>query len=252
MRIGGKIVRLEQIDSTNTYLKLNRHRYKSGTVAITNTQTNGHGRHDKTWLSVPGKSLTFSLLLSTHSKSISIPFFHLFPVVAIVQSLLKFKIDAKIKWPNDIEVRGKKIGGILIEIFSHPPKTDVIIGIGLNVLEDASDFTAELKNQAGSIYSLENRTIKKEELFQSLLLELNLIYEQYRDRSQWRALQKLWRDQCAHLNEKITIFQQDKKIKGIFVGLDDNGFAIVETASEQLIIQDYDYVSLRAEHDTDN
>jgi BirA family biotin operon repressor/biotin-[acetyl-CoA-carboxylase] ligase len=250
-KIGDNIVRLESVESTSLYVRENRHLLADGTAVIANDQTGGRGRHDKTWISLPGKSLTFSFLLCQSAKDLPTPFLHLFPAVAVVQSLRKLNIHAHIKWPNDIYLNGKKIGGLLVQTFSQSDKIDVIIGIGLNVCEDAFDFS-ELREHAGSIWSLAGLKIEIEALFQAILQELNLIYEKYHHPSQWEKLQTLWCDLCAHLNEKITIFQDDKTVQGTFVGLDENGFARVQTGSEQIVIQDYEYVSLRAEHDTRN
>lgn len=250
-KIGDNIVRLESVESTSLYVRENRHLLADGTAVIAKDQTGGRGRHDKKWLSLPGKSLTFSFLLHQSADELSIPFLHLFPAVAVVHSLQKLHIDARIKWPNDIYLNGKKIGGLLVQTFSRPDKIDVIIGIGLNIFHDGFDFS-ELREHAGSIWSLAGVKIEIEVLFQSVLHDLNSIYKKYHHTSQWDALRTLWCDQCAHLNEKITIFQKDKIVHGTFVGLDENGFARVQTGSEQIVIQDYEYVSLRTEHDTRN
>lgn len=252
MPIGEHIIRLDHVQSTNQYLKENRSNLPSGAVVLTREQTDGRGRGDKKWLSSPDKSLTFSFLLSESKKNNLIPIFHLFPAVAVIQCLKTFHVDAKIKWPNDIFVDGKKIGGLLVEIISHADGIDVIIGIGLNVLQDEKDFPKELHQNAGSIKSITGVTIEIEDLFQSLLDQINAIYERYSQQSTFIELQTLWCKECAHLNQNITIFQSDKKINGKFVGLDENGFAVILSGDQSIVVRDYEYVSLRQEHDTHN
>ncbi len=252
MMIGNNIIRLVSVDSTNRFLKDTRRQYANGTVIFTNEQTGGRGRQQKKWLSLPGKSLTFSFLLSQSHDKMFFPFFHLFPAVAVVQCLQKCQVDAQIKWPNDIYVAGKKIGGLLVESISQAHRTDVLVGIGLNVLHETDDFPAELREHAGSIKSVARKIIDMEYLFQQLLLELNVVFTRFNKPEALSELRTVWSAACAHLNQNITIFQKSGRTTGRFIGLDENGFAVIETDGKKMTIQDYEFVSMRDEHDTRN
>lgn len=129
------IIELEQIDSTNTYLRKIASETQSFTLVFAKEQTAGRGQRGNSWEAEPNKNLTLSLLW----KPIDFPARNQFAVseavsLAIVDTLNHFNIAAKIKWPNDIYVDDNKICGILIEhSVAGKNIVDTIIGIGLNV-----------------------------------------------------------------------------------------------------------------------
>lgn len=118
---------VDEIDSTNTYLKTNHNLFEEYTVLIAKKQTHGRGRYNRVWQS--NNDLCFSILFK-HSKKNAI----LAPL-AVVEALKDFSIDTQIKWPNDILLNGKKLCGILIEELYEEFFLASVVGIGIN-LED--------------------------------------------------------------------------------------------------------------------
>ncbi|MGB4775592.1 MAG: biotin--[acetyl-CoA-carboxylase] ligase [Daejeonella sp.] len=148
--VGNNIVTLNEVDSTNSYLKdvLSKSApLLEGTVIMAEKQYAGRGQMDSTWLSEAGKNLTFSVLLNPSFLSIDRQF-DLSKVVSLALNdmlSLYFGDSAKIKWPNDSYINNQKIGGILIEnIIQGNRIKHAIIGIGLNV--NQTDFEPALKN----------------------------------------------------------------------------------------------------------
>lgn len=118
----GKITRLDEVESTNTWLKEHAQELGHGDVAVTDNQTAGRGQRGNFWEAEPGKNLTFSLLLHPEgvapSHQFAISEAVALGVVEVVRSRLAGYVEpeqVKVKWPNDIYVGDDKIAGILIE-----------------------------------------------------------------------------------------------------------------------------------------
>jgi BirA family biotin operon repressor/biotin-[acetyl-CoA-carboxylase] ligase len=159
------IIKLNAIDSTNSYLKDNaiKMNLESYTVVVANTQTNGRGQLGTVWESEKGKNLTFSLLIKFSEFNIAQQFYLSMAVSLGVLHALKLNFNAPyaIKWPNDILADKHKIAGILIEnsIAGNFIK-NAVIGIGLNVNQTV--FSKEIPNVtslskiAGKPFNLDN------------------------------------------------------------------------------------------------
>lgn len=118
------LIYVDEISSTNTYLKEQFKMYDNYTVLIAKKQTNGRGRYNRVWLS--GDDICFSILFkesATHA---------LLAPLAIVQALKKMHCNVSIKWPNDIYLNQRKLSGILIEDVYEGQRMASIVGIGIN------------------------------------------------------------------------------------------------------------------------
>jgi len=125
-KILNKFVYFDSIDSTNKFLSEND--FASGTVVMAAEQRSGRGKHGAAWIS-PAGGLWFSYVIN---KKIKKPYdFVVLSSVAVVEALKKYRINAEIKWPNDILVEGKKLAGILLENDYYSGR--LITGIGMNV-----------------------------------------------------------------------------------------------------------------------
>ena len=167
---GQKLITLKRVSSTNDYLKEELSKstpFNEGTVIMAEDQLEGRGQAGNKWLTEPGKNLTFSLLLKPTFLNPIFQFnINISICVAIFEVLSPLLgSQLKIKWPNDIYVADKKLGGILIEnsIQGNEIK-DSIIGIGINVNQE--NFTT-VKN-ACSIKQL----LHREYILNDLLYEL--------------------------------------------------------------------------------
>lgn len=154
-----QIIQLEEIPSTNTWLRQHAAELGHGTVVTTDRQSAGRGQRGNSWESEPGKNLTFSILV----RPAGIPAVRQMAIsravsLAIVDWLDRYLPDgmtASIKWPNDIYVGDRKICGILIEhslIGSGIDRT--IIGVGININQET--FLSDAPNPV-SLTQLTNR-----------------------------------------------------------------------------------------------
>jgi BirA family biotin operon repressor/biotin-[acetyl-CoA-carboxylase] ligase len=131
-----KHIKLDKIGSTNSYLyDLNTvTKQVNGTIVSARNQTLGKGQKGNTWHTEEDKNLTFSVLTYPKTKPKYAFYLNIIASLAVHKALSDLNIHAKIKWPNDILVNKKKIGGILIENqINADGINQSIIGIGLNV-----------------------------------------------------------------------------------------------------------------------
>jgi BirA family biotin operon repressor/biotin-[acetyl-CoA-carboxylase] ligase len=133
-----KIIKLDAIDSTNTFLKELCHKndVENFTTVITDNQTGGRGQMQSVWESEAGKNLVFSILVKFDSMEIDNQFYISKVISLAIYDFLVSILDKKIsiKWPNDILAEQQKICGVLIENSVKKAKVhQSIVGIGLNV-----------------------------------------------------------------------------------------------------------------------
>ncbi len=133
-------IHLNTIDSTNTYAKQNCTRFPKDqiTCIIAEEQTAGRGRYKRTWVSPKGVNIyaTFHFTLPVHTPHLG----SLSQVMAcsLAKLLIQEGLKPKIKWPNDVQLNGKKLAGILSETQFHPSHIDLFMGIGINLNMDAA------------------------------------------------------------------------------------------------------------------
>lgn len=172
-----KIVRLEETKSTNSYLKelLKSQRLEEGFVVVADFQTAGRGQRGNSWYSEKGDSLLFSLLIYPKEIPANEQFIISRTIsLAIKNTLDEFTDDIRIKWPNDIYWKGRKIAGILIEnSLQRKVIKNSIIGIGLNLNQQV--FPPELSNPV-SLRQITATEQDKDYILDMLLKEFFLLY----------------------------------------------------------------------------
>ena len=213
----------KEIDSTNEEAK----RIKITQdfhVIISEKQTKGKGRLGKKWSS-PNSGNIYMTICTENDLSIS--------PISIITALICKKAINKIakqelimlKWPNDILLTNKKVGGILVETEIYEEKTRTIIGIGINMsIKKEESWWGDL-----SKFNIET---KRNELINQILLEFIKIS----DNLNFNWIDE-WRDSCIHINKVIKIKDSNSlEKKAIFKDIDTRGNAIIETKKGQKVI----------------
>ncbi len=143
--LGKKLIILDEIDSTQRYVKEKANELPNGTVVVAKNQTAGKGTKGRVWYAEKDKNLTFSLLLKPNCALKNIE--NLTVMIAeIIVDMIKemYGYDLTIKHPNDIILNNKKMGGILTEsIISRERVKQIIVGIGLDINQDKFDDDLE-------------------------------------------------------------------------------------------------------------
>lgn len=172
-----KIIKLNAIDSTNTFLKsLNQNQIAENfTVVTAISQFEGKGQMGSKWLSEDGKNIIMSVLVKNIPFDINAIFTLNVVVTNVIINVLKnYKIpNLSIKWPNDILAGNKKIGGILIEnAIKDNSQIDSIIGIGINV----NQTIFENLTKASSLQLVTHKVFNIEEIITKIALEIEHIF----------------------------------------------------------------------------
>lgn len=152
--IGREIFPFGQVTSTNDVaFSLARGGSPEGTLVIAEEQTRGKGRLGRVWHSPAGLGLWFSIVLRPGETVYHLPTVSLVVALAVAGVARDaYGVDARIKWPNDVLVRSRKLCGILTEAeFLDNGVEFIVVGVGLNVLHRESDFPDELRGIATSI-----------------------------------------------------------------------------------------------------
>ncbi|MFK8059009.1 MAG: biotin--[acetyl-CoA-carboxylase] ligase [Polaribacter sp.] len=220
-----KIIKLNAIDSTNSFLKdlAQSSTLENFTIVVTENQVNGRGQQESKWVTKPFKNLTFSIFIKFKNLRIIEKKYLNFAVsLAIYDALFDKKIDKlSIKWPNDILSANKKICGILIEnTFIGDKIKNSIIGIGLNVNQEK--FPDYLK----SATSLKLET-KVESNLDELLNEIQLKIKEKINLLEMQQFSVLEKNYLEVLYKKNipTMFKNSKDIifMGIISGISNDG-----------------------------
>ena len=230
-----KIIKLNAIDSTNTYLKnLNKNKEVTDwTLVVSESQTQGRGQMGAAWQSKPGQSLTFSILKRLNGLHISDQSAITFGVsIAIKNVLQKLHIPGiKVKWPNDIMSYQRKLCGILIENqLEGNFVVSTIIGIGLNVNE--SKFkrlpqATSMKLASGITF---NRTEVLELIAEEIQKQIKIL-----ESGNIKGLKATYEASLFRKN-KVSAFEDADGLQfnGMILGVAKSGELLVETEDEKL------------------
>ena len=230
--LGKNIEYYNRLESTNTEAwELIEEGNQHGTVIITDNQTIGRGRKENSWIMIPGKGLAFSLIIENEYPNNYSGLISLITGIAVVESLNKRGIETKLKWPNDILVNKKKLGGILCETKIIKDKlVKVVIGVGINVNETISEHPENVSEHLTTMFEISKHVHQRELIVAEFINSIErLLYVLLIEPE--KIINK-WLNNCLHLNEKISFYENEKIIEGVFTGLNSNGFAIIEINNE--------------------
>ncbi|WP_423147632.1 biotin--[acetyl-CoA-carboxylase] ligase [Rubrolithibacter danxiaensis] len=216
---------LPRVDSTNNYLKYrlsNSEPLPEGTVILADEQYAGRGQINNNWLSEPGKNLTFSILF-TPSFIPPQQQFLLNKVISIGINDALCKIigdDLRIKWPNDIFMKNKKLGGVLIENIVQGSRWKyAIAGIGINV--NQAVFPETIQNVT-SISQILQRDYDLKTLLGDLCKAIEVRYLQLRS-GKFDLLHQEYVEKLYRFGEDQLFRIEDKEISGKIMDVDEDG-----------------------------
>lgn len=231
-RVFGKrdILHLKEVDSTNTRAKdLAEGGAQEGTVVIAESQTAGRGRIGRSWFSSPGNGILATLILRPAMSPIGAPRMTLMTAVAVAEALLSLvNLEIKIKWPNDILVKRKKLAGILTEITTEMDAVNyIVVGLGLNVNTPLEEFPEELRNTATSIFIETGEKFSRIRLFRAYLERFEKYYDMFK-KNEFSAIIRRWRQLSGIVGQKIMVDVLGQSHMGEVVDIDDDGVLILK------------------------
>ena len=220
----------------------------SGHVLAAELQTGGRGRLGRKWQSGFASSLTFSVLWRFAKGTASLAGLSLAVGIAIARVLQREGVRARLKWPNDILWRGRKLGGVLIEVRGEALGPCVaVIGIGLNIRLDAA-HRKDIDQPVADLTEAGSPPLSRSDWLARALNELAAMLRAF-DENGFAPLRSEWSRRAAHHNKPVRLLlPEGRSIDGIATGVDAEGRLLVETAGRRAAYVSAD-VSLRAQDD---
>lgn len=281
--IGARVVSLESVDSTNSYLlDAARDGAVEGLVVVARHQSAGRGRLERSWHDLPGSSLLVSILFRPEQWKIERTSWHLLPTIVALSACTAAQemTGARIglKWPNDLVVPpatsddppaggsisppgepASKLGGILSEV---GPGGAVVVGLGLNLNWPTSEdrglehqlarLRTEVAGDATALSVLAGAPIEVDEIRERLLRNLCRRYGALVDRGAGvagRALMAEYRQACVTLGHLVRVEcagSPPRLVEGLAVELAEDGRLGVDTGSGVIFFEIGDVTHLRS------
>jgi len=225
-RIGKKIVVYDSTSSTQVIaFEYAKNRDNHGLVVFAEEQTAGRGRAGNKWCSGRSESILCSIVLT--ESELSADLLSLTCAVAVAEAVGKSaKYQAKIKWPNDILLDGKKVAGVLVESRSHDAGIVYVVGIGINCHQRKDSFPDELQSIATSM-DIESHTITDRiSLAKRLLTSIDDWLEAAERNA--KNVTGRWRELSIQLSHRIALVFSGKKFTGHCIGVDPGNGLILQ------------------------
>lgn len=234
--MGRDVVSLGVVDSTNSFaMELADKGASHGTVVIADSQTKGRGRMGRTWISPPGGNIYMSVILTPPIGSKEATLLTIMAGVACCSALRNTTgLPVEIRWPNDLMVSHKKLGGILTEIKSGGDKiVYAVMGIGINVNIKVEDLPPEVGMIATSVRIEKGKTEPRTFLMAEILNELDRWYRVFAQKGVNTLLNE-WRRLTSMMGKPVQVTMGDEIINGLAYDIDDEGMLIVKLSSGSL------------------
>ncbi|WP_214839178.1 biotin--[acetyl-CoA-carboxylase] ligase [Exiguobacterium sp. s122] len=227
-RFGQHVHAYDQVDTTQRIAhELAQRGAMEGTIVISEEQTAGRGQLGRNWYNPSRVNIAASIILRPELPIRDASKLTLMAASAFARSLQREGIDATIKWPNDLLLNGKKIGGILTEMQTEGDRIQaVILGFGFNVNGDT--IPEELLHRATSLKRETGVIHRRSELLARLLEDLESEYELFLETG-FRPIQEHWLQNAAYLNETISLKTAGKTKTGVMRGISPEGALLLET-----------------------
>ncbi|HSP20358.1 MAG TPA: biotin--[acetyl-CoA-carboxylase] ligase [Myxococcaceae bacterium] len=200
-----------------------------GELILAETQTAGRGRRGRSWASPPGKNLYASLVLRPELPPQRAPELTLLAAVAVAEALRGEGVEASIKWPNDLQVGGKKIAGILTELSAESDQVHfVVLGIGVNLNAEPSDFPPDVSRLATSVLRVLGRRVDRA-AFVARLLKLLEQWLAIHETDGFGPVRARWRALSSTLGLEVLVKSERRELRGVAEDIDTDGALLLRT-----------------------
>lgn len=235
--LGRRVLVFDKLDSTNNFAaKLGEDPANDGVAVLADEQSAGRGQHGRTWTAGPKASVLLSLLLFPPPPLRRPAILTAWAAVSVCAAVRELTgIQARIKWPNDVLLKGKKVCGILIE-----QSRGTVVGIGLNVQQTAAEFAAAELPLATALGQF-GKAFDTSEVARCLLQHLDAEYALLRD-GDLATLEACWKWHMGLLGKSVTAechegIYRGRLLEMAFAGveMEQPGGAIVNLPPEKIL-----------------
>jgi len=227
--LGKKIFYQETVSSTmDVAFQMAVQGAPEGTVVCAENQTKGRGRLGRAWSSPKGKGIYMSIILRPQLPPSEVAKLTLLSAVALCEAIeSETSLHPRIKWPNDLLIKNKKLAGILTELSAEVDKVKfVVMGIGINVNTSPGALPeggTSLKNESGQSYS-------RIQMTQSILTAIEEWYGRL-SREGFTPVVERWKELSLTLGKRVRISDPAGKVEGEAIDLDTDGGLLIREDS---------------------
>ena len=236
--VGCEILYFDSIDSTNTKAQeLAEKGYPSGTLVVADKQIAGKGRRGRNWESPSGCGIFMTLMLKPDINPNNASMLTLVSALAVAKALADITgKDAKIKWPNDIVIDGRKVCGILTEMSAQFDYiNNIVIGIGINV--NNSSFPEEISATASSLRLLSGgKKYRRAEIIEKIMEYFEKYYSIFLETEDLSALVNEYDAMLVNMKRQVKVLDPKEPFEGTAMGITKTGELIVDTWESRKLV----------------
>ncbi len=230
--IGHTVISVDEVSSTNDLARdLLERPDADGIAVLAGGQTKGRGRLGRAWFSPAGKGIYLSVILRRplHGDITGL----LCPAasLAVAKTIESLSgINVLIKWPNDLIINGKKVGGVLVERTGD----SFIVGVGINLNTSPEEFPEEIRHKASSLYGESGAMFEKNIFCQDLFLNFERIFSSLTDETRDNVLEEV-KSRSFTLGKTVTVSDADRVFTGEAVGFESDGSLLLKDANGKIV-----------------
>ena len=236
--VGCEILYFDSIDSTNTKAQeLAEKGYPSGTLVVADKQIAGKGRRGRNWESPSGCGIFMTLMLKPDINPNNASMLTLVSALAVAKALADITgKDAKIKWPNDIVIDGRKVCGILTEMSAQFDYiNNIVIVIGINV--NNSSFPEEISATASSLRLLSGgKKYRRAEIIEKIMEYFEKYYSIFLETEDLSALVNEYDAMLVNMKKQVKVLDPKEPFEGKAMGITKTGELIVDTWESRKLV----------------
>lgn len=226
-----KVLRKVVFETESTNSDVKQHIAQDGALPVLVTaerQLNGKGRRGRQWASGVAKNVTMSFAWRFEGGPSVIEGLSLAVGVAVARTIKKLGIpNPGLKWPNDVQIDGQKVCGILLEMVIDEDACHVIIGIGLNVEMD-SEFMAAVDQPWTDLATRLGKVPSRNQIVAELTNELVAVCECFEEGHGMKHYQAIWQAHDVLFNQPVTVSSVSQQRIGVARGIDESGALLIE------------------------
>ena len=233
---GKHVYHFFKVDSTNRVaLELGHAGEPEGAVVLAEEQTAGRGRAGHAWHSERAAGIYVTLLLRPRLAPVQAPLLTMMAGLSARSAIEGHTgLDVDLKWPNDLLIGGKKVGGILTEMLAETAQVHfVIVGVGLNVNQEK--FPAELAGSATSLRAETGRIQSRLELLVRLLREFESDYNRFLAHGEQDVTERFTAASSYARGKRVRVTNGKESFSGTTAGIGSEGLLLVKRENGQVV-----------------